>query len=118
MTIDSFVRLPDTISYAELADEVRSALLRSRVIPDINLRETELPPSPVLAAAGVKSFTTFHRGARLVAVSTDGVVIKLIPTANDGPRCGFAHLEPITVPETATPDELGEAIERAIALCK
>lgn len=118
VTIDPFVRIPDAISYGDLAGEVRAALQRSRTIPDINLRETELPPSPVLAAAGVKSFATFHRGAKMVSIVERDGTIHVTASANRGARGGFAYLEPIVIPATATLDELGDALQQAFARCR
>ncbi len=118
VTVDPFVQMPDTISDNELADAVRAALWRSRIIPDLNLREAPLPTNPALEAAGVKSLSAFHRGARLIAVSADGSLIRVIPTVNRGARGGFEHLEPVIISETASSAELGDALTRALVLCK
>lgn len=117
VSVDPFLKLPDTISFGHLAEELRTALSRSRTMPYINLRDTPLPPSPILQAAGVKSESTFRRGARHVGVLADGESIILSPSENKGGR-GFWFLDSIHVPDTAASAALGEAIEQAFAACR
>ncbi len=93
------------------------AQIHSR-IPHINLRDTPLPPSPVLKAAGVKSRATLHRGARYCSVLLSEGVITIAPSENKGARGGFLHLDPIEIPEDASDAEFGAALERAFAACR
>lgn len=115
-----YVQLPGTITYRELADATRVALSQSQTIPDINPRESPMPPSPILQAAGVKSWSTFYKGAKLVAVRSDDTHLTFSPTVNEGKRNGFGWLEDakLSIPATASLAELGEALKKAIAACR
>lgn len=120
MSHSPYVSLPAETPYRQLADAVRVALSQSGTIPDINFRDTPVPPSPVLEAAGVKSWSTFHKGAKLISLSADSERITLTPNRNEGPREGFNPMAAaeLSIPATATDDELGAAIERAFADCR
>lgn len=114
-----YVQLPDSVTYAALAAEVRVALSRSHVIPDIDWRAASQSPDPILEAAGVESWSTFHKGARAISIYVYGPNLRLYPTINEGARGGFGWLREAerTIPATANLDELGEAIRQAFLAC-
>lgn len=117
---DPFLSLPTSVGYPRLAREALAAISRSRTIPYVNLRDTPLPlPDPILEAAGVKSWATFHKGAQLVSLTSDDDQIAVSPNINKGAREGFIPLpDDIVVSATVTVDALGEAIEQAFAACR
>ncbi|GAB4515238.1 MAG: hypothetical protein Tsb0020_33810 [Haliangiales bacterium] len=115
-----YVRLPDSITDSALAAEVRVALSRSHTIPDIDWYATPQPPDPVLEAAGVKTWSTFHKGAKAISLYVEESQLKLYPTINEGSRDGFGWLTDaeVAIQSTATLDELGAALKQAFAACR
>lgn len=75
---------------------------------------------PVLKLAGVRSWKTFVNGTRLVAVTEEEGQITVVPTRNGGAREGFFDLGPktVTLGSGATDEELGAAVDAALALAE
>ncbi len=68
--------------------------------------------TPMLDLAGVKSWSTFSRGAELVGIEMEGNLIKLIPHRNLGPKEGFEPVvsDAIDLPSEASCEDIGNAI--------
>ena len=104
----------------ELGVLVREALAQSRTdVPMVNFREpTQSPLTPLLNAAGVKSYEGYARSMRACFVDLDdaqpGFVIR--PTRNES-RNGLVDLPDaqIDLPATATDAEVGEAVLQGIS---
>jgi hypothetical protein len=75
---------------------------------------------PVLRLAGVKSWATFMKGTASVDVDDDGQWLTFEPSKNQGPRAGYTPLSDrkFRLPRDATSEEIGQAVEKAIALCE
>lgn len=117
-----YVELPPSTTYRELAEEVRVALSHSQVIPDIDFRDPNRKNklSPILKAAGVRSWTALQKGAKLVSLRATDEEILLSPSVNEGGRNGFSPLAEatITLPATSTLEELSEALRQAFVACR
>ncbi|GAB4557387.1 MAG: hypothetical protein Tsb0020_01480 [Haliangiales bacterium] len=118
---EPYVKMPAHVSFQELATQVRIALSDSRLIPDIDFNDPARKQtlSPILRAAGVKSWSTFYRGAKLMTIRADDEQITLIPKMNKGARNGFSPVSGRqTLPANSTPEQLGAALERVFSLCQ
>jgi hypothetical protein len=104
----------------ELGFLVREALAQSRTdVPMVNFRDpTQSPVTPLLAAAGVKSYEGYARSMRACFVDLDdvrpGFLIR--PTRNES-RNGLVDLPDaeICLPATATDADVGEAVLQGIS---
>jgi hypothetical protein len=98
-----------------IAEAVRKVLAASRPLIDE-------PPDDVMDAlytmAGVRTWTAFVRGTRLLSLEQNGGVIELIPCRNGGGREGFQSIEgrAIKVPEAS--DALGAVVGAALDACE
>jgi hypothetical protein len=120
MAGEPYIRLSTEDSHAALANAIQCALQASREnIPhparfDSNFKD-------MLRLAGVKSWAEFMRGARSVDVDDDGLSFTFEPTHNQGPRIGYyAPLieKTLSIPRNSAPEEIADAVQRAIALCE
>jgi hypothetical protein len=107
-------KLPADVAPAELGAHVTESLDKSRR----GLRAPSFKDGehlrPVLEVSGLKSWSTFAKGASLVVVQRDGDVVTAAPQQNQGSG-GFAPLDG-TDPLTVTgggPEEVGGLIGRA-----
>lgn len=110
--------LETATSAAVLGEAILEALGRSgAIIPHPSDWKSVVDDSPVLQAAGVKSWRTFRKRARYLSIALYDEFM-LTPTANQGSQ-GFAHQPDamLSLPPSATADELGEAVKRAFASC-
>jgi hypothetical protein len=71
------------------------------------------------AAAGVKSWRSYVRGTRCLLLEVEGDLLKILPSDNLGAREGIQARpeDAIVLAYPSTPEEVGEAIERAFGLC-
>lgn len=101
----------------EVGHRVKECLAGSQTgIPNpelsINLFE------PVLSLAAVKSFSTFIKSAKCVLVDTnDGVIVRFVPTRNEGAIGGFTELSEFMQAPLDSDEALGAASIEALALC-
>lgn len=117
---NGWVRTADrAVSAQELGLLVREALAQSRTdVPMVNFRDpTQSPMTPLLAAAGVKSYEGYVRSMRACFVDLDdvrpGFVIR--PTRNES-RDGLVDLPDaeVCLPATATDAEVGQAVLQGV----
>jgi hypothetical protein len=75
--------------------------------------------TPMLDLAGVKSWSSFSRGAELVGIEMEGNSIKLIPHRNLGPNEGFEPIvgDAIHLPSDASCEDIGNAIIALATRC-
>lgn len=77
--------------------------------------------TPMLELAGVKSWAAFARHALNVSIRTDSDTESLIiePWENAGTKMGFIPISDVSVSVRmdAPPEEIGEAIKKAMQLC-
>jgi hypothetical protein len=118
---NGWVRAVDrAVPAQELAVLVREALAQSSTdVPMVNFRDpVQSPMTPLLAAAGVKSYEGYARSMRACFVDLDdvrpGFLIR--PTRNES-RSGLVDLPgaQIHLPATATDTEVGEAVLQGIS---
>src|SRR5262249_24694542 len=83
------------------------------------------PPSanlvaPLLEEAGVKSWPTFMKKAQFITMEENQHRLKLTPSRNLGPKAGFEPIEQeaIEISVSSPFEEVGAALEKAIALCR
>lgn len=111
-------KLPVEVTASRLGEVVLAALKQSRNVP--HPTSWKGITAPVLQAAGVKTWNTFARYAKLAAVELDTELI-LTPTRNGGVKAGFTDLSEdraLHLPPSASAAEIGEAVMRALALCE
>lgn len=72
---------------------------------------------PVLRLAGVKSWATFVKGARLVRLEQEVGEVRLMPTRNVGPKEGFEDRPSAisVIPQGATAGAIGAGVRDALA---
>jgi len=111
-----------TIAYdadnALIGQLIRSTVLASRW--DAERADPLDSDNPVLRAAGVKSWTTMERKALLIHVGLRDGSFTVIPNRATlrGEGRGWSGLdEQITLPESCTDGELGDAAVRAFEMC-
>ncbi|WP_029146347.1 hypothetical protein [Microbacterium luticocti] len=113
--------VPTADDATALGEAVVNGLLRSTtgVLPP---RDTSVSPpdAEFLRWAGVETYAKYAKGVRTVEVWADGdgelEDIEITPEGNQGARGGFV---PLGDPESITfngPTQLGEAVQRALAL--
>ena len=110
-----------SVRAAEIGASLRSVLAKSKSDlrhpePD----EWDAVAAPLYAAAGVKSWSAFVKGAVLAHVEADDVVIRLLPQENRGGRDGFqpGELPSVEVAATASDEELGAAVLHALDVAR
>jgi hypothetical protein len=110
-----------TVRPVDIGASLRAALTKSRG----NLRhpepnEWDAVAAPLYAAAGVKSWGVFVKGALLANVEADDAAIRLLPQENRGGRDGFQPrgLPVIEVAANASDEELGAAVLNALELAR
>jgi hypothetical protein len=74
--------------------------------------------SPLLKAAGVRSFAAFAKGAKCVEIGLEGETLVFTPTTNGGPREGFLHLNDRQIRCSATEVEIVRGIRLAFDACE
>ena len=74
----------------------------------------------LLDAAGVRSYSTFMKGALVVEVSVEGECAELVPLLNRGGRGGFDYPVPPSGPRARVDDhvELGKKVYEALELAE
>ena len=119
--IEPFIVLSASSDAATIGMALRRALASFRDgLRHPQSHEWDAVSSPLYAAAGVKNWGAFVRGTVLVNVEADDDVIRVLPQENRGARDGFQPkgLPSIEVPATATDDEIGSAVLRALDLAQ
>jgi hypothetical protein len=107
-------KLPVDATPAELGALVTESLDKSRTGVRAPSFKDGAHLRPVLEVSGLKSWSTFAKGASLVLVHRDGDVVSAAPQQNQGSG-GFAPLaggDPLTV-TGGGPDEVGGLVGRA-----
>jgi hypothetical protein len=108
------VKLAADCSDRELGAAVRAALAASEQgisRPDPRLAGERM--RPMLQAAGVKSYSTFAKGATSVDVEQDAEGVRVVSSANLGSRGGFQRIDDGVVLDDPADDELGAAVRAA-----
>ena len=114
-----FLKLAPEASPSSIGETVLRVLQASQ--PSVpHPKDWKAVDYPIPEMAGVKSWGTFMKGSmRLCLDAADGVLV-VTPTKNLGPKEG--HLpygdRAIRLPDNSTPDEIGGATQKAIALCE
>ena len=112
-------KLDLTETSMDIGDALLEALSRSgRVIPHPTEWKSVDEDNPILDAAGIKRWRTFRRGTRCLSIALLEE-LTLTPTAAEGSQ-GYAHLpdEMIRLPVSATANDVGNAVRRALSLCR
>jgi hypothetical protein len=76
---------------------------------------SENPEKPLLELAGVRSYTTFARGAKAVTVSQEESGIAVVPMHNGDRHTGFTKLYDRARTASPDPDSLGVTLMTALA---
>jgi hypothetical protein len=112
-----FLKLPLDAPLESLGEAVKTAIDASR--GDVPF-PTDWEPvfQPVLDLAGVKSWTTFARGAKYMGAMLKNSIFTFLPYRQD--RGNFSPLEDLAfdVSGDGGPAEMGEAVQRGMALCE
>jgi len=108
---------PDALGVA-----IRNSLAQQSILDAEQLNYGEFT-KPVLAAAGLKSWSQVQRKSKLCEITRTGGVISVVPTRNGGAAGtdrGFHELEAqaISLPTSATPHELGAAVLSGFERCQ
>ncbi|MBN1342072.1 MAG: hypothetical protein JXQ73_05295 [Phycisphaerae bacterium] len=76
-----------------------------------------MPGHVLVEAAGVKSYSTFVKGAVSASALDHGETIRLVPDENRGVRKGFVPLSDLDMLllSTCQDDELGAAVREVIS---
>lgn len=108
--------LDESVDDGELGAAVHRMLAASRAgVPDPHLGGGPDPFAPVLAAFGLRGYSTYVKGTRSVNVEADDDAVVLTPTRNGGSREGFVGLPEQAVRLTAPdPGALGAALRTAM----
>ncbi len=121
IAIEPFIVLPASADAAAIGSALRRALAAFKdglrhPLP----HEWDALAMPLYAAAGVKSWGVFARGADLTHVEGYDDVIRLLPQENRGARNGFQPmgLPVLEVPPTISDHELGSAVLNALDLAR
>jgi hypothetical protein len=105
--------LEATAPAAAVGDAVEQALLHS----EGQRAETtgEDPLAPILAAAGVKSWSQYAKGLRSASVRRRSGTTTIVPMRNLGPRQGLTEMEGAAVGlDDSTAEEVGSAVLRSL----
>lgn len=112
--------LNSSASDAELGDAVADALARNKVNvpPPASPEQEKALLSPILQAAGLKSWTAFSKGALSLWVEHDDelTVLPLKKTSSRGAYLGEADSE-LRVPLPASSAQIGAAVREALTRC-
>jgi hypothetical protein len=75
---------------------------------------------PLPEMAGVKSWSTFMKGSRLLTLEVDVSVLVVTPTKNLGPEEGHVPLDDkvIRIDYGGSAEAIGTAIQNGIAFCE
>ncbi|RKT55354.1 hypothetical protein [Saccharothrix australiensis] len=106
-------RLPADVAPAELGAVVAKSLGESRQgVPHPSFKDdSHLRPLP--AVSGLKSWSTFVKGAELAVVRTEGDTVLVERHANQGRGFAPGDADPVTS-STEDPDGLGGAVFRQL----
>jgi len=74
-------------------------------------------PSPFLKYSGFRSWKAVERSALHLSVRWNGPGVSIIPTVRDE-HAGYAHKPDLAVTSSPEPSAIGEALLKALALCK
>lgn len=111
-----FDLLDSGCSNAELATTLRHVLSRTRFDVAHPLRdEWRALTAPFLAAAGVRTWSAFMKGATGVSV-TLADAYELVPMRNMGGKQGFVDVEEraVSLPSATSDVALGESVRKAL----
>jgi hypothetical protein len=94
--------------------------VREGLVPaDLNYRHWQGKIMPALyALAGVRTWAAFVRGAVSCTINQDGGEIRIIPTRHEHGGFAWMHDDTVVVPDTAATEDIGAAVERAVAKCE
>lgn len=112
-------KLDSTATTVAIGDAVLEALSRSgRIIPHPTEWKSVDEDNAILETAGIKRWSTFRKRSRYLSVALLDE-LTLTPTANEGSQ-GFAHLpnDTLCLAAASTAHEIGEAVQRALLLCR
>ena len=120
-----------TAPFEILSIKVEDAVLGDAALRAIASVQTGIPhPSPdewpalarpLYEAAGVKSWSTFVKGAVYCDVTQEGRVLRVESSQNKGARGGFQPIEgqgALTVSATAPAEEIGLTVRKALAISR
>lgn len=115
------IKLPVSSSTtSDLGEAALESLAQSGAIAPHPTDTDALPPSPVLAAAGVKSWSTFSRGATCLGLTLLDSELRLVPTRREQ-GMNFMPLDDdqeLHLPLNPAAAQLGEAIQQGLARCR
>ena len=113
--VDPCSVLPSDSQTTLIGEAALKHLSRSQTgIPHPSQEEWRNRSKPFLAAANVKSWSTFNNSARCVDVSGMEGTIKITPTRNEHPGFGFLVDEAIMLSEPISVESLGEAVRHGL----
>lgn len=112
--------IPSNSKSEEVGQAARDALARSgKIIPHPTEWKSVDEDNPILELAGIKQWSTFRRGARVVGIALYDGKLELTPTENEGSE-GFSDLndDALCLSPDASTAELGAAIYDTLKRCK
>lgn len=120
LTGSPVISLPSSATDDELGDAVIEALSHNRANVKLpaSVEEESALLAPLLSAAGVKSWSTFSKGAFSVWVEHDAElsIIATRRTSSTGAYVGRGSEVRVRLPASAS--EIGSAVRQALALCE
>lgn len=111
--------LPSDASVEDLGLAVRKVLAASSSgVP--HPQDWTAVSSPVLEAAGVRSWSTFERDALVCEIADEDEVLAFTPTRNLGAGKGYEHKndQEVRIPSISSYAEIGSALLQAFGSCE
>lgn len=104
-------------SHAEIGEKILAALANSIVgVMHPSQNEWKFVRSPMLTAAGVKSWSSFAKGSKAVGFEYAGEMVVFTPSSNYE-NDGGESLPEMAIQRSKGCDELGAALSQAFAAC-
>lgn len=110
--------LPSDTGSEELGDTVIEALGSSRIGIPHPANPDSMPRLPLCEAAGVKSWSSFARGALYCKIRSASSLLDVVPSRREGGS--FLHLpdQAVRIALPASSGEIGEAVRLALSRCE
>jgi len=113
--------LPDTAEAGELGRAILLSLQEYKNnLPHPQPSELDSLPEPILETAGVKSWSTFSKGALACLISSSQTELTFKPSRREGSRGAYLDSPELAIDLTlpTTPEKAGIAAREALSRCE